>query len=54
MTKLELTIRRVSDLRDFYMKIKTNKRIKNDKAGTTKRSNRPAKSAADRGSYTEQ
>ena len=31
MTKLETTIRRVSDLRDFYIKIK--KKSKNPKAG---------------------
>ena len=31
MTKLEMTIRQVSDLRDFYMKIK--KKGKNHKAG---------------------
>ena len=33
MTKLETTIRQVSDLRDFYMKIKKEK-SKNHKAGT--------------------
>lgn len=32
MTKLETTIRQVSDLRDFYMKIKKDK-SKNRKAG---------------------
>lgn len=41
MTKLETTIRQVSDLRDFYMKIKKAKskkaKSKNHKAGTTKR-----------------
>jgi len=36
MTKLETTIRQVSDLRDFYMKIKEAKN-KNHKAGTTDR-----------------
>jgi hypothetical protein len=44
MTKLELAIRRVSDLRDFYMKIKTNKATKNHSTGTTSRPVRPAKS----------
>lgn len=34
MTKLEMTIRRVSDLRDFYMKIKKEK-SKNRKAGAS-------------------
>jgi hypothetical protein len=42
MTKLEMTIRQVSDLRDFYMKIKKEK-IKNLKAGTTRRCTRRAK-----------
>jgi hypothetical protein len=36
MTKLEATIRQVSDLRDFYMKIKKEK-SKNHKVGATKR-----------------
>jgi hypothetical protein len=47
MTKLELTIRQVSDLRDFYLKIKEEK-IKKHKAGATRRSSRPAKPAAER------
>lgn len=36
MTKLEMTIRKVSDLRDFYMKIRKQKR-KNPKADGAKR-----------------
>lgn len=47
MTKLEMTIRQVSDLRDFHLKIKKGKG-KNHKAGTTRRCGRPAKPAADR------
>jgi hypothetical protein len=47
MTKLGLTIRQVSDLRDFYLKIKKEK-IEKHKAGTTRRCRRPAKSAAER------
>lgn len=34
MTKLEIVIRHVSDLRDFYLKIKKEK-SKNHKTGTT-------------------
>jgi hypothetical protein len=42
MTKLEMTIRQVSDLRDFYMKIKK-EQSKNHTAGTTRRCSRRAK-----------
>jgi hypothetical protein len=42
MTKLETTIRQVSDLLDFYLKIKKEK-SKKHKAGTTRRRSRHAK-----------
>ena len=42
MTKLEMTIRQVSDLRDFYMKIKKEK-SKKHKAGATRRCSLRAK-----------
>jgi len=47
MTKLELTIRQVSDLRDFYLKIKKEK-VKKPKAGATRRCRQPAKPAFER------
>jgi hypothetical protein len=42
MTKLETTIRQVSDLRDFYLKVKKQK-SKNHKTGTTRGCSRRAK-----------
>jgi hypothetical protein len=42
MTKLEMTIRQVSDLRDFYVKI-IKAKSKKHKAGTTRRCSRRAK-----------
>jgi hypothetical protein len=47
MTKLERTIRQVSDLRDFYLKIQKEKN-KSPKAGTPKRRSRPARPPAQR------
>jgi hypothetical protein len=34
MTKLEMAIRQVSDLREFYVKLKKNQKTKKQKTGT--------------------
>jgi hypothetical protein len=47
MTKLEMTIRQVSDLRDFYLRIKKGK-IKKPNTGATNRGRPLAKPGAER------
>ncbi len=46
MTKLEMAIRQVSDLREFYVKLKENHKTEKQKTGT-KPSSRLAKPVAD-------